>query len=42
MAVDLADNVRQLHQWLFDDSSYEPSDSVQEISWQIINDTGIQ
>ena len=42
VAVDLADNVRQLHQWLFDDSSYEPSDSVQEISWQIINDTGIQ
>ena len=42
VAVDLADNVRQLHQWLFDDGSYEPSDSVQEISWQIINDTGIQ
>ena len=42
VAVDLADNVRQLHQWLFDDGNYEPSDSVQEISWQIINDTGIQ
>ena len=40
--LDLADNVPQVDQWLFDDGSYEPSDSVQEISWQIINDTGIQ
>ena len=40
VAVDLADNVRQLHQWL--KKFVEPSDSVQEISWQIINDTGIQ
>ena len=40
--VDLEDNVRQLHQWMFGDDSYQPSDSVQEISWQIMNDTGIQ
>ena len=40
--VSLEDNVRQLHQWMFGDDSYQPSDSVQEISWQIMNDTGIQ
>lgn len=40
--VNLEDNVRQLHQWMFGDDSYQPSDSVQEISWQIMNDTGIQ
>lgn len=40
--VNLEDNVRQLHQWMFGDDSYEPSEAVQEISWQIINDTGIQ
>ncbi len=39
--VNLEDNVRQLHQWMFGDDSYQPSDSVQEISWQIMNDTGI-
>ncbi len=40
--VNLEDNVCQLHQWMFGDDSYQPSDSVQEISWQIMNDTGIQ
>lgn len=40
--VNLEDNVRQFHQWMFGDDSYQPSDSVQEISWQIMNDTGIQ
>ena len=42
VTVNLEDNVRQLHQWMFGDDSYQPSDSVQEISWQIMNDTGIQ
>ena len=42
VSVNLEDNVRQLHQWMFGDDSYQPSDSVQEISWQIMNDTGIQ
>lgn len=40
--INLEDNVRQLHQWMFGEDSYQPSDTVQEISWQIINDTGIQ
>lgn len=42
VAVNLENNVVQLHQWLFGSESYTPSSTVQEISWQIINDTGIQ
>lgn len=42
VAVNLENNVIQLHQWLFGSESYTPSSTVQEISWQIINDTGIQ
>ena len=40
--INLEDNVRQLHQWMFGEENYQPSSTVQEISWQIINDTGIQ
>lgn len=40
--VNLAQNVRELHAWMFGDESYEPSQTVQEISNQIINSTGIQ
>ncbi len=40
--VNLADNVRQLHEYLFDDENYTPSQTVQEISSKIISDTGIQ
>ena len=38
----LANNVVQLHQFLFSGESYTPSATVQEISNQIINNTGIQ
>ncbi len=40
--VNLANNVTQLHQFLFGTEGYVPSDTVQEISYRIINDTGIQ
>lgn len=40
--VNLENNVIQLHQWMFGSDGYTPSSTVQEISWQIINDTGIQ
>ncbi len=40
--VNLAQNVRELHAWMFGDESYEPSQAVQEISDQIISSTGIQ
>ena len=40
--VNLANNVTQLHQFLFGTEGYVPSDAVQEISYRIINDTGIQ
>ncbi len=33
--VTLESNVIRLHQFLFDDESYEPSDTVKEISKQI-------
>ncbi|MDO4476297.1 MAG: LCP family protein [Lachnospiraceae bacterium] len=39
--VNLADNVSQLHSFLFGTSGYAPSQSVQEISSQIMNVTGI-
>ncbi|MFR3322215.1 MAG: hypothetical protein ACLTSZ_15140 [Lachnospiraceae bacterium] len=32
----------QLHSYLFSESGYTPSDTVQQISNQIINNTGIQ
>jgi LCP family protein required for cell wall assembly len=40
--VNLAANVSELHEYLFGDSSYTVSDTVQEISNQIIWNTGIQ
>ncbi len=38
--VNLADNVRQLHEYLFGNYSYTPSSEVQEISSKITADTG--
>lgn len=40
--VNLAENVRQLHEWMFGSTDYVPSATVQEISNQIIAVTGIQ
>lgn len=40
--VNLANNVSQLHARLFGEEGYTPSQTVQEISNKIINDTGIQ
>ena len=39
--VNLANNVTQLHAFLFGDLDYVPSETVQSISNQISNDTGI-
>lgn len=39
--VNLANNVSQLHAFLFGQTDYTPSQTVQEISQQIMNDTGI-
>ena len=41
VAVDLAANVKQLHEYLFEDTSYTPSATVQEISDTIAAETGI-
>ena len=38
--VTLENNVKQLHQDLFDETDYEPSQTVKEISQSIINKTG--
>ena len=38
--ITLESNVKQLHQELFDDENYEPSDTVKEISNKIVNRTG--
>lgn len=40
--VNLANNVTQLHEYLFGTEGYTPSSTVQEISNKIISDTGIQ
>lgn len=40
--VNLEANVIQLHSYLFGDQSYNPSNTVKEISYEIINNTGIQ
>ena len=40
--VNLAQNVQELHTWLFGSDGYTPSATVQEISNNIINETGIQ
>ncbi len=39
--VNLASNVTQLHAFLFGDTDYVPSETVQAISDQISNDTGV-
>lgn len=39
--VNLAQNVRELHSFLFGQNDYTPSSAVQQISQQIVNDTGI-
>ncbi|MCD8096530.1 MAG: LCP family protein [Lachnospiraceae bacterium] len=38
--VDLEENVKQLHEYLFNNSDYEPSDEVKEITAQITSNTG--
>jgi len=38
--VNLAENVRQLHEYLFDDYDYEPSDTIVKIGNQITQETG--
>ena len=40
VACDLATNVTALHRFLFDDMDYTPSTTVQNISDNIINDSG--
>ncbi len=40
--VNLANNVSQLHEFLYGTQDYQPSATVQEISNNIINETGIQ
>ena len=40
--VNLAANVTELHRYLFGEENYTPSQTVQEISNQIIANTGIQ
>lgn len=39
--VNLANNVTQLHQWMFGTENYDPSSTVKEISNTITNNTGI-
>ena len=40
VTTDLESNVKLLHQYLFEDVDYEPSDVVKSISKEIINQTG--
>ena len=37
--VNLEDNVKWLHQFLFDDNNYEPSETVRQCSEKIYSDT---
>ena len=41
VAADLETNVIQLHEYLYDDADYVPSDSVKDTSAKIVNATGI-
>ena len=41
VAKDLEDNVTKLHEFLFDEVSYQPSDTVKEISEYIMEYTGV-
>jgi len=38
--ITLESNVKELHEFLFDDTDYKPSSSVQEVSNYIIKHTG--
>ena len=40
VATDLETNVKELHEYLFGDSTYQPSDTVVSRSQEIINATG--
>jgi len=40
--ADLEHNVKALHQYLFDDAEYEPSETVTDISASILRETGIK
>ena len=42
VAVDLAENVSQLHSYLYGSKDYTPSEAVQEISSEITSVTGIE
>lgn len=42
VACDLATNATALHRFLFDDMNYTPSATVQNISYNIINDSGCE
>ena len=39
--VDLTKNVSVLHEFLFDESGYDPSDTVKQCSQKIVSDTGV-
>ena len=39
--ADLVTNVKKLHEYMFDDAAYTPSQTVQAISETIVNTTGI-
>ena len=39
--ADLVTNVKKLHEYMFDDAAYAPSQTVQAISETIVNTTGI-
>lgn len=39
--VDLEKNVSLLHEYLFNDASYEPTDTVKKCSEKIASDTGV-
>ena len=41
VASDLSSNVSKLHEYLFDEVEYIPTDKVQEISSSIQNETGV-
>ena len=38
--VTLSENVKELHEWLYDEPDYTPSQTVEELSQGIINMTG--
>ena len=39
--VDLTKNVSVLHEFLFDESGYDPSDTVKKCSQKVVSDTGV-